>query len=186
MYPWECIDCDEYYIDLVKDDQFYCTKMRRYVKTNEPSCNTYFKKRDKNRPLQSNRSNCYITTAVVNILGYEDNCQTLEDLRHFRDNYMKKHEEYLPLLEEYDIVGPLISEKLEKDQNKEKIAKFILDIFIQEALDAIKDKEYKAAINTYENMTYFLMDIYELDMNLLNRRPETTSKVKQRKREINY
>lgn len=184
MYPWECIDCDEYYIDLVKNNKFYCTKMKRYVKINEPSCNTYFIKRDKNRPLESRRNSCYITTAVVDILGYEDNCKTLEDLRSFRDNYMKKHEKYLPLLKEYDIVGPLICEKLEQDENKQKIANFILNIFIKESLEAIKDKEYDAAIHTYENMTYYLMDIYDLDMSLLEN--TATDRPKQRKRETSY
>lgn len=179
-YPWECFDCDEYYEDLVKNGKFYCRKMHRYVLVKERSCNTYFVKRDKNRPLRTPSGGCYITTAVVNILGYEDNCETLEILRDFRDNYMKKEEKYFPLLEDYDAVGPLICEKLDEDPNKEKVANTMLSIFIKEAIDAIRDRAYNAAINTYENMTYYLMDYYELDMNLLH----NTKKEIQRKREI--
>ena len=44
----------------------------------------------------------------------------------------------------------------------------MLNVFIQESIDAIKDKEYNAAINTYENMTYYLMDYYDIDMDLLS------------------
>ena len=180
-YPWECIDCDEYYEDLVKNGTFYCNKMRRYVSPKESSCNTYFKKRDRNRPLRLNKSsNCYITTAVVTILGYEDNCEKLETLRNFRDNYMKKHEEYLPLLEDYNIVGPLISERLEQDEKRLKIA-LTVNNFIDAAIDAINDKEYIAAIHNYENMTYYLMDLYEIDFDLLS----NNQKGRQRKREIN-
>ncbi len=168
-YPWECIDCNEYYRDLVKNGMFYCTKMHRNVSLNERSCNTYFIKRDKNRPLDKKQGgNCYITTAVVDILGYEDNCETLETLRVFRDNYMKKQERYIPLLKDYDTVGPLISDKLWNDDNKEKVATLMLNVFIQESICAIKDKEYNAAINTYENMTYYLMDYYNIDMDLLS------------------
>ena len=41
-------------------------------------------------------------------------------------------------------------------------------LFISVAIDAIKDKEYKSAVNTYEYMTIYLMDYFNLDMNLLN------------------
>lgn len=179
-YPWECFDCDEYYEDLVKNGKFYCNKMHRYVLVKEPSCNTYFVKRDKNRPLRSPSNGCYITTAVVDVLGYEDDCEVLETLRAFRDNYMKKEEKYLPLLEDYNTVGRIISHKLEKDENKEKIANMMYNIFIKSSIDAIKDREYSCAIGIYENMVYFLMDYYELDMDLLHNKKESI----QRKREI--
>ena len=118
---------------------------------------------------------------MCDILGQEDNCPILETLRGFRDNYMKKHEEYLPLLEDYDVVGPVISDRLFNDENKDKIAQAML-LFINEAIDSIKDKEYTSAINTYENMTIYLMDYFDLDMSLLN-----SKKAKEivRKREIN-
>lgn len=181
-YPWECIDCDEYYEDLVKNGKFYCNKMHQYVLVHEHSCSTYFVKRDKNRPLKTKPNDCYITTAIVNILGYEDNCDTLEKLRDFRDNYMKHQEYCLPLLEDYDVVGPLISEELLKDENKVKQAKRLLNGFIKEALDAIKDREYDSAVDLYVNMTEFLMDWYDIDMTLLS----YNKKEIQRKREINY
>ena len=58
----------------------------------------------------------------------------------------------------------------------------MLNIFIKESIDAIKDKEYQAAIDTYENMTIYLMDYFNLDMSLLN---STKAKELVRKREIN-
>lgn len=180
-YPWECIDCNEYYEDLVKNGRFYCKKMHRYVLVHEHSCSTYFVKRSKDRPLRLKPNDCYITTAIVDILGYEDNCDVLEALRSFRDNYMKHQEYCLPLLEDYDIVGPLISEELLNDEKREKQAKRLLNGFIKEALSAIKDGAYDTAVDLYLHMTEFLMGWYDIDINLLS-----YNKIgNQRKREIN-
>ncbi len=85
-YPWECMDCEQHNIYLVKNNQFYCPKMKRYVSLNERSCNTYFVKKDRNKVDQRPSTGCYITTAVCHILGYEDDCTVLETLRGFRDN----------------------------------------------------------------------------------------------------
>lgn len=181
-YPWECMDCDEYNKYLVKNDQFYCNKMRRYVSLKERSCNTYFVKRDRNKVDVKPDTSCYITTAICHILGYEDDCPILETLRRFRDNYMKHQEYCLPLLKDYDVVGPLISKELLEDENCVKQADRLLNSFIKEALDAIKDREYDAAVDLYVNMTEFLMDWYEIDKRILS----YNQKGKQRKREINY
>lgn len=168
-YPWECKDCDEYYANLVRNGKFYCKKLHMDVSPNERSCRTYFVQRDKNKPLNTKPNEpCYITTAIVNILGYEDDCYILENLRLFRDNYMKKKEECLPLLEDYNVVGPLISDKLREDNEKEKVSDILLNFYIHEALDAIEKEEYNHAIETYEDMTYSLMAYYDIDMNLLS------------------
>ena len=162
---------------------YFCKKDNKYV--DKITLNTYCDNSLKYRqcPIYTRGSSggCYLTTAMCDILGQEDNCPILETLRGFRDNYMKKHEEYLPLLEDYDVVGPVISDRLFNDENKDKIAQAML-LFINEAIDSIKDKEYTSAINTYENMTIYLMDYFDLDMSLLN-----SKKAKEivRKREIN-
>ena len=148
---------------------YFCKKDSKYV--DKVTLNTYCDNSLKYRtcPIYTRGSSggCYLTTAMCDILGQEDNCPILETLRGFRDNYMKQNEEYLPLLEDYDNVGPIISDRLFNDENKEKIAQTML-LFISVAIDAIKDKEYKSAVNTYEYMTIYLMDYFNLDMNLLN------------------
>jgi hypothetical protein len=163
MWGYLCEDCVEYNkeneLEAKKHGKFRCKPMRIYVSPKEHSCNVHFKKRN---------NNCYITTAMCHILGEEDNCETLETLRSFRDNYMKKHEEYLPLLEDYKTVGPMIADKLYDDENCFWVAKTMKNNFIDLALDAIEYKEYDSAVNIYENMTYFLMDFYDIDYSLLS------------------
>lgn len=178
-YPWECMDCEQHNIYLVKNNQFYCPKMKRYVSLHERSCNTYFVKKDRNKVDRRPNTGCYITTAVCHILGYEDDCPVLETLRSFRDNYMKHQEYCLPLLNDYNVVGPMIGEKLFEDENRVKQANRMLNIFIKEAIDAIKDKEYDAAVDIYVNMTEFLMDYYEIDMGLLSCNQEGRQRIRE-------
>lgn len=173
------------YIGGILSGGYYCKKDNRYVdrSTLNTYCDNSLKYRQCPIYIKGNSSGgCYLTTAVCDILGYDDDCPTLEALRAFRDNYMKKNEKYIPLLEDYDTVGPIISERLINDENRIKIAKTMFNIFIKESIEAINDKEYQAAIDTYENMTIYLMDYFGLDMSVLN-----SNKAKElvRKREIN-
>lgn len=129
----------------------------------------------------SSNGGCYLTTAMCNILGYEDHCYALDTLRDFRDNYMKKTPECLPLLEDYDLIGPKISQKLEEDKNKIRTANIMLTEFITPAIICIKREDYDNAIEIYEDMTLGLMDYYGFDTKELACKKETKIK-KQRKR----
>ena len=44
----------------------------------------------------------------------------LNSLREFRNNYMQQNKKYLPLLAEYDIIGPIISNRILNYKNKAK------------------------------------------------------------------
>ena len=179
MWGYYCEDCEQYTrekeIEAAKYGEFYCKPVRRNVRPKEHSCNVYFKQRD---------NKCYITTAMCHILGMDDDCETLEILRGFRDNYMKKHEECLPLLKDYDVVGPMIAESLYTDkENGVTLATIVKNNFIKDAIEQINDKAYGAAIKTYKNMTFFLMDCYDISEDLLPSKQIKENKGIQRKRE---
>ena len=101
-------------------DRYYCDLKGKYVETKDYSCWSYSE--DKNRTKGNDNSytpsGCYITTIVCNILAYDDNCELLTILRDFRDNYLKTNHNYIPLLLEYDKIGPLISEEINKINTK--------------------------------------------------------------------
>lgn len=126
---------------------------------------------------------CYLTTAMCNILGYEDDCLILNTLRNFRDNYMKNTKECLPLLEDYDTVGPIIADKLTNDKNKVFNAKSMLYFYIYPALVSIKKENYDEAIELYKDMTISLMHTYNIDRSLLASKKTTGSNIT-RKREL--
>lgn len=176
-YPWECSDCNWLDPNDQKWGEHYCKKLRQYVRADSPSCRYLDKK-------SSNSGGCYLTTAMCDILGFEDNCDVLETLRAFRDNYMKENEECTLLLKDYDNVGPKIVECLNEDDNKIETAVTMLDFYIMPAIEYISVCDFDAAIDVYKNMTLGLMRYYELDVNMLsyvNDDEPTPSKGHQRK-----
>ena len=117
---------------------------------------------------------CYLTTAMCEVLGKEDNCKELETLRSFRENYLKETGTYDTLLTDYAIVGPIISEKILDDENCENVAKTMKKCYIDNAIYFIENEDYRNAVGIYIDMTLSLMDYYELDTNIL--RTETYGK----------
>ena len=89
-YEGQCGTCEHFFecrgnwdkpYDTNDSDKGYCD----WYKTTyypDDSCKHYFKRGDY-------RSDCYITTIVCEILGYDDDCFVLNSLRNLRDNYIQ-------------------------------------------------------------------------------------------------
>ena len=140
-------------------NEYFCPKKGKYVDPKNYACSN-FVKRKQNTGYQ--RSGCYITTIICNILRQSDNCDLLETLRNFRDQYLKQNAEYLILLDEYDQIGPIISNELFEDENNVQIAKELAKIFLIPCYYAIKQKDYDNAITIYKNMVTALKVRYNL------------------------
>ncbi len=159
----KCEDCDH----LSREDsdffgRYRCNVLKGYRYRSDDAC-SYFKKDTKNNYYKGyERAGCYITTIVCNILGYSDDCELLNTLRNFRDTYLKVNAQYLPILYEYDIVGPQISAVLENDTDAKQKASFLFHNFLIPSYQYIKTKEYEKAIDTYINMVNMLKENYNI------------------------
>jgi hypothetical protein len=140
--------------DRKYDNEYYCWDKGRYYPTNRSACYDFV-----GTPAHS--SSCYITTIVCDILGYSDDCQMLKTLRDFRENILKPDENMHPLLQEYDQIGPIISNNLATDQDR-KLAALELLSFLNPCCEAIMNKEYNKAIEIYKSMVLFLKLKYNL------------------------
>lgn len=154
---YQCIECG-YCDDSNTNWRGYvkCTKLGIFVDPHGSACYRSIEK------PQTYRSNCYLTTAMCSILKFDDNCKYLNTLRTFRDNYMKHEPMYLPLLIEYDVVGPLISNNLNNDINKTEIATKMLNHYIIPAVICIEAQDYDQAIDIYTTMTKNLVNYYNI------------------------
>lgn len=159
-YPWECIDCVLLDTSDTRWGDAYCKYYKRYVDPGSRSCDHLVKK--------NSGGGCYLTTCMCDVLGFGDHCNTLDTLRNFRDSYMKNNEECLPLLEDYDVVGPLICNKINSDDNKFRTAHIMLTEYISPAINCIDNNDYDTAIEFYKNMTTDLMDYYNIDKSILS------------------
>ena len=141
-------------------DRYWCKKRHEYREPGEiicpydfiynPNCNKAPK--DGYTP-----SGCYITTIVCNVLGYSDDCELLTTLRNFRDNFLKLNINYLPLLLEYDIVGPKISEEIINIPDNYNFCLNLMKNFLLPCASYINNNNFDVAINTYQNMVLYLM-----------------------------
>lgn len=175
-YPWECLDCRWLDTSDKKWGEYYCQRNHYYVRADSPSCSHIDNK-------NGSSSGCYLTTAMCNILGFEDDCTILNTLRNFRDDYMTNDDECKPLLEDYDTFGPEIAYRLDQYIEKELVADVMLQMYINPAVECINNDKYDDAVEIYKEMTLGLAQWFGIDNEQFNCNRQIDS-VKTRKREI--
>jgi len=143
-------------------DKYWCKDKKRYVEPTDTSCDYFLKDRSKPNDGGYTPSGCYITTIIVDILGYEDNCEVLNVLRNFRDNVLKTNIKYLPLLFEYDIIGPIICEYIKSEKNNEQLCLGLLKHFLIPCVNLIKENKFEEAVEVYRNLVLHLRSNYEI------------------------
>lgn len=152
-YVSECKDCE--YMDI-KDVSPYdsgkswCRERREYVDPYSRACSNRFKNDDIKNPPSN--EGCYLTTIVCEVLGQPDNCPTLNTLRVFREEILKKDEKYHDLLCEYDIVGPVIAEAIRSCLKPIVFSKFLLDTYIEPTVKCVHEEKYELAVMIYKHM----------------------------------
>ena len=101
---------------------------------------------------------CFITTAVCENLGLEDDNEILNSFRDLRDNFMKKDESMLAEVKEYYDIAPKIVELIKEDN--EEIFKEILHKYLIPAFKDIKSGKKKEAYEIYVIMVNELKEKY--------------------------
>lgn len=158
-YCYECIKIDLNDQNRYDPSKYRCTEYGRYINKNDHACPTHFVY---NESLK--RSDCFITTAMCDILGLDDDNIYLNKLRSFRENYMRYDTNLIPLLVEYDTVGPVIAFNLKNDVFKDIKSLMILELYIKPICSLIDEKKYSDAILKYQKMTNELIEDYSLEV----------------------
>lgn len=137
-------------------DRYYCTKTCKYKESNDKACYNFVERPEKGYQP----AGCFITTAVCDVLGYSDDCELLVTLRDFRENYLKKSKSGILILQEYDQLGPIISDRIRQEPVINSI--ILTTKYIIPCVDQIKRKDYVNAISIYINMVQTLKKQYKL------------------------
>ncbi len=162
----QCIQCENMKLtDKNEYGEALCTDRNRYYDPYSSACRNivYADSSLQNREDEYEKGSsscCYITTAVCTTLGLDDNCKYLTELRDFRDNYMMTHQECIPLLIEYELIGPIVSRHIEQDPDT---AQTMLETYISKAIALIHQESYESAIETYKLMVEYLKNKYNLN-----------------------
>lgn len=150
-----CAQCKYYdFNDENSYDECYCSERCTYYSRGSSSCYSF--------EWRNNDDWCFITTVVVNILGYGDKCEHLQKLRKFRDNHMKGNPIYQPLLDEYVVVGPKIADAITNDPDKNSLALSLFDTYIKPVCTLLDKGEQQAAVELYKDMVLKLKGQFNL------------------------
>lgn len=140
--------------DQNKYGDCYCSRWGKYYDPDSSGCSY----NDCESDGQEHGGGCYLTTAMCNVLGKEDDCYELNTLRVFREKYMRNDEEGKKLLKEYDRISPPIASRLLSSERKEEIASNMLKTFINIAIEKINGGNNIEAINIYKNMVVYVKE----------------------------
>ena len=91
---------------------------------------------------------CFITTAACKVMGLPDNCDQLETLRGFRDEYMMNNPEGRKLVKQYYKEAPEVVASI-KDLD---IYRKWFGLYIEPAVQLIKDKKLQQAQQLYTKL----------------------------------
>lgn len=171
-----CASCT--YLDPCTADsygRYYCEKKGDRYYGDDPSCGSYCEAYSRSSSAIDNmidnsrthrNSGCYITTIMCNILGFDNNNYYLNTLRKFRNDYLQKNKKYLPILVNYDKIGPKIAYCLSNSEYSEEMATLLFNYYIEKAVSAIEYEKYEEAVRIYYDMTRYLMEYYGINSNI--------------------
>jgi len=98
---------------------------------------------------------CFITEAVT-AAGGQDNGEELNMLRWFRDNILAANPQGQALIQEYEMMAPMVVEAISMRPDALQLFQQIKTEFIDQAVEAVKTGNYKAALEIYAQMIAFV------------------------------
>jgi len=94
---------------------------------------------------------CFLSTACIRHKHLPDQCEELQMLRKFRDDFMKASPLGRQLIEEYYSIGPKLVKAIEQDSNKADTYRYIYSC-IKNACIKIRLMENESAQDVYTKM----------------------------------
>lgn len=98
------------------------------------------------------RKSCFITTAICELDGKPDDCEELEILRKFRDEFMMANPDTAMMVADYYKRAPAIVERIKEMPNGDAILRAIRDTYLAQAITHIRNGYPEDALNAYRQM----------------------------------
>ncbi|WP_099468000.1 CFI-box-CTERM domain-containing protein [Konateibacter massiliensis] len=103
---------------------------------------------------------CYITTAVCETLGKEDDCYELVLLRQYRDHFLLKQEDGEEVISEYYNIAPTIVKRINKMSNSGEIYKSVWENYLNPCIKLIEEDKNLECKEVYYKMVRDLQKEY--------------------------
>ena len=118
--------------------------------------NTYNKIQQKNKKNEG----CFITSAVCNSFGRNDDCYELTLFRNYRDNWLLQQNDGLALIKRYYAIAPSIVKAIDEKPNSANIYLTIWKKFLYPCICFIEAGEFEDCKTMYISMVKKLENIY--------------------------
>ena len=105
---------------------------------------------------------CYITTAVCESLGKDDDCYELNILRDYRDNYLRNAEGGEKIVNAYYDIAPSIVKRINKCNNSNEIYKEIYEKYLSPCISLLENNKKDECKEIYSSMVIELEEKYLL------------------------
>lgn len=152
-----CVDCGKKFEITNNQYDFYVNKnlsIPKRCKSCIQSKNEYSSSNKKSS--SSDGSWCFISTVVCEYFGKDDNCNELNTLRNYRDNWLRLQPDGEELIKEYYNIAPIIVERLKSSKNYSEYCEILWDNYLQPCLSFIDKKEYELCKKHYIEMFNYL------------------------------
>ena len=116
-----------------------------------PECGTYNMSENSSCVCGYN-TGCFISTAICEIIGKDDDCDELQTLRGFRDNVLCKEPSLKAMVDEYYLISPPLADALRKMSNKHEIAEELFENHIDIILKQINQNKISETVSSYQEM----------------------------------
>lgn len=104
---------------------------------------------------------CFITTAICEEMGLDDDCYYLTTLRDFRDNVMLPDAKWRELVRDYYRIAPGIVQIINTRADKAHIYKTMREEYLIPCIALIEKKNNFEAIQLYREMVLFAQAVSE-------------------------
>lgn len=101
---------------------------------------------------------CFITTACCEFNGEADDCDTLQTLRKFRDEFMLSNSDTSGLVKQYYRDAPEIVAKLRARHDAQKIFKRLRVCYVEPAATAARNGDAESALKIYTRGTIYAQE----------------------------
>ena len=169
-----CTDCGNSFEITNNEHDFYkkkgfdlpkrCKKCRDTKKNRSYSNTQSYQNISSSSHSKSSSSNsrgntgslCFISTAVCDYLGKQDECEELVALRNFRDNWLQQQPDGQSIIAEYYNCAPLLVSKLKCSEHYSEYCQILWNDYIQPCLQLIQEDLYDDCKNKYHEMVKHL------------------------------
>ncbi len=105
---------------------------------------------------------CYITTAVCESLGKEDDCYELNILREYRDTYLRSTQDGEKIVNAYYDIAPSIVKRINRQSNRDEIYKQIYTQYLSPCIRLLEENKKEECKEIYSDMVLGLEAEYLL------------------------